>query len=67
MKKKLRTIQSAVAEIKSIDPSTAITEHFIRQLCITGRIPTIMAGKKYLLDLNDLEKYFYSESHKGVM
>lgn len=52
--KRIRTIRAAVEEIKSVDPKTAITENFIRDLVCSGKCPSFKAGKKYLIDLDVL-------------
>lgn len=53
----MRTASEAVKEIKSYDPNTAISEHHIRRLCLTGILPTVRAGKKILLNLDTLIEY----------
>ena len=54
---RMRTISEAAAEIRAIDPDTAITPYHIRQLAITGVIPRVKAGKKYLISLDTLIEY----------
>jgi len=44
------TIKEAAAETK-------LAEHFIRQLCLTGRIVNVRAGKKYLVNYHKLVDY----------
>lgn len=55
---KIRTIKQAVIEIKKLDPESAITEHYIKQLCKKGEIFFICAGNKYLINMDKLFKYF---------
>ena len=55
---KLRTIKSAYAEIKSMDPNTALTEWAVRQVVISGLIPSRRAGTKYLVNLSSVLDYF---------
>ena len=50
-----RTIQQAAACCKASDPETAITEWRLRSLARSGQLPCLMAGKKYLIDLDTLE------------
>ena len=52
-----RTIRSAAAYYREHDPGTAITENFIRQLVISGAVPSMRAGKKYLVSLEKLDEY----------
>lgn len=54
---RMRTITEAAAEIKEIDPQTAITPYHIRRLCLDGILPTVKAGKKILLNLDTLVEY----------
>jgi LPS sulfotransferase NodH len=52
--RRLRTINEAVRYLKQQDPETSMTPYFIRRFIIEGQVPTIMAGKKYLVDLDCL-------------
>lgn len=54
---KMRTIKECINEIKVLDPHTAVTEYHIRQLTITGVIPRVKAGKKYLINLDTVLEY----------
>ena len=54
VKKRIRTIRDAIAMIKETDRSTAITYHFVRKLCNNGQISTIKAGKKILINYDEL-------------
>ena len=61
---RMRTIKEAIAEIKQIDDRSAINEWRLRQLVISGAIPSKMAGKKYLVNLNDVFQYFTEEKNE---
>ena len=52
--RRLRTINEAVRYLKQQDPETSMTPYFIRRMIVDGHVPTIMAGKKYLDDLDCL-------------
>lgn len=52
--RRLRTINEAVRYLKQQDPETSMTPYFIRRMIVEGQVPTIMAGKKYLVDLDRL-------------
>ena len=54
---RMRTIQEAAAELKRIDPDTAITPYFIRRLVLNGTIPHVKAGNKRLVNLDTLLEY----------
>lgn len=55
---RMRTIDGTFKLIKRSDPKTSITKHYLRQLVISGEIPSKKAGKKYLVDLNEVERFF---------
>lgn len=55
---RIRTIKSALAEIKGMDSKTALTEYRIRQLVINGEVPSMKCGNKYLVDVDILMKVF---------
>lgn len=54
---KMRTIDQCAAYIKAIDPESSLTKTAIRRMVITGEIPSVRAGQKYLIALENLEKY----------
>lgn len=54
---RMRTIKEAAAELKAMDANTAITEHHIRQLALSGVLPRVQAGKKLLINLDLLIEY----------
>ena len=62
---KLRTIAQAAAEIKKIDPESALTEWALRQLVKDGEIPTMKCGNKALLSMASLERYIASQFEGG--
>ena len=59
---RMRTIEQAAAELKQDDPQTAITKYAIRQLVLSGEIPSIRRGNKYLLNLDLLLAYLNGET-----
>ncbi len=54
---RLRTIHEAHAHLKQQDPGTGITLHFLRCLAVRGEIPTVRAGRKYLIDIDALQEH----------
>lgn len=65
---RMRTLKECISEIKELDPHTAVTEYHILQLAITGVIPGVKAGKKYLINLDTLPEYLENptaEKFKG--
>lgn len=61
---RMRTIDEAYAEIKSLDNHTAITKNFIRTLIVSGKVPSVMAGRKYLVNIETLLSYLYKGDSK---
>lgn len=57
---RMRTLDECFAEVKAMDEHTAISKYFIRQLAISGKIPTIMCGRKRLINLDALIEYISS-------
>ena len=54
---RMRLLKEAVAEIKQMDPNSAVTTYFIRQLALEGKIKSVMAGRKRLINFDDLLQY----------
>ncbi len=54
---KMRTISAAIREIKAADPNTCFTEHALRKVVVANIIPSVMAGKKYLVDMDAVYAY----------
>ena len=59
---RIRTIKAAFEEVKRLDPNTSLTEYRIRQLVVSGEIPSKKVGTKYTFNLEDLLSYFESDS-----
>lgn len=56
-KTRIRTIREAIALLKQADSQTAVTYHFIRKLCDSGCVKSIRAGKKILINYDELLAY----------
>ena len=54
---RLRTLDGCYEEIRKLDKNTAISKYYIRQLVLSGVLPRIKAGKKYLINLDLLIEY----------
>lgn len=54
---RMRTLDEAYAEIKQLDSGTAVSKYLIRQLALSGKIPTVMCGRKRLINLDGLIAY----------
>lgn len=57
MASRMRTIDQAAAWLQEIDPETALTKTALRRLVVTGQLPSVRIGQKYLLSLETLEDY----------
>lgn len=54
---RMRLLKEAAAEIKQLDPDSAVTPYFIRHLALEGKIKSVMAGRKRLINFDDLLQY----------
>jgi hypothetical protein len=54
---RIRTLSEAYNCIKEMDPETAITQNALRRMVVSGNVPCVKAGKKYLLDMDVLLEY----------
>ena len=54
---KYRTINQAYECLKELDADTAITLHALRKLVVSGQIPSMRIGKKYVVDLDVLAAF----------
>lgn len=54
---RMRTIEQAAAELKVADPYTALSKNAIRQLVLSGTIPSVTIGTKRLVCMEQLEKF----------
>ena len=61
---KMRTIKEAVAKFHAADPATAITETYLRRLVVTGQVPHVKAGNKYLINMDVLSHFLEGQENK---
>ena len=54
---RMRTIRACYNLIKQEDPDTGVTINDVRQLAVSGKIPTVKAGNKYLINYDLLCEY----------
>ncbi len=62
---RMRGIKQAIAELKTADANTALTERALRRLILTSEIPSVKIGTKYLINMDVLENYLYNGSRGG--
>ena len=53
----MRTLKQAYEAIRATDPERALTMTALRRLAVSGILPTVKAGSKYLLNLDMLQEY----------
>lgn len=54
---RMRTIDQAAAYLKQTDPETALTKTAIRRVVISGELPSVRVGNKFLLSLESIEAF----------
>lgn len=54
---RMRTLSEAYTYIKEADPDTALSANYIRCLIVSGAVPRIKCGKKYLVNVDLLIDY----------
>lgn len=58
---RMRTIREAAAYVLERDPETALTPTAVRRLVVSGQIPSVRIGAKYLVALEALDAYLSGE------
>lgn len=64
---RLRTLNETLKYVKELDPQTALTANALRRMVVSGQMPHIKAGKKYLVDLDLLFEYLKGCRAKETM
>ncbi|MBQ7351351.1 MAG: hypothetical protein IJW59_00580 [Clostridia bacterium] len=59
-----RTINQALAILKSHDEDTALTSYYLRVLCKTGQIMTLNVGSKFLINMESLCQFLNLDLNK---
>lgn len=57
---KMRTIDQAHAAMLEADPGCALAKTALRRLVVTGRVPSVRVGNKYLIDLDRLPDLLFA-------
>ena len=57
---RLRTIKEAANFLRESDPGCALTPTAIRRKIVAGELPCVMAGNKYLVDVDTLEQHLFT-------
>ena len=53
----VRTINDLHKELLAEDPACGLTKTALRRLVVTGVIPSVRVGSKYLVDRANVDKY----------
>lgn len=61
---RMRTVPEASAELKALDEHTALTQCAIRRLVLDGKIKSVKAGRKHLINFDDLLAYLLNPFQK---
>ena len=54
---RMRTLPATMKVIREADPDTAITPWALRNMVLSGEIPTVLVGRKRLIDVDKLPEY----------
>lgn len=63
---RMRTIDAAAAWLRENDPDTAFTKTALRRLVVSGQLPSVRVGTKYLVDLDILSDYLRGSTPTAV-
>ena len=67
MMPRMRTIDQAAAWLQENDPGTAFTKTALRRLVVSGKLPSVKVGQKYLINLDTMEDYLQCRSPTPMM
>ena len=62
----MRTIDQAAIIMHERDPDTALTQTALRRLIVTGQLPHVRIGQKYLVSLEVLEVFLRGETYTAA-
>lgn len=54
---KVRTIKGAIRDIKNQDPESPLTVSVLRRWILSGELPVIKTGNKYLINMEVLARF----------
>ena len=64
---RLRTLTETYNHIKENDAETAVTPSALRRMVVSGQIPCVKVGKKYLIDLDVLFEFLKGTRPEDVL
>jgi len=56
-KTKMRTLDMAYKDIKTADPNTSLSKYSLRQILMSGEVPTVRVGRLRLVNMDTLQVY----------
>ncbi|MBE6154580.1 MAG: hypothetical protein E7163_03310 [Firmicutes bacterium] len=59
---KIRTLSSAINELKNIDPNCSLTLTALRRKIRNNELPYAKVGNKYLVDLDIIVKILFNDN-----
>ena len=62
---RMRTIKEAYEWLCQQDPQTGITKNAFRTMVVSGQIPSLKVGSKYLLNVDKMIPFLYQEGNQG--
>jgi len=54
---RLRTQSEALRELRTKDPGSCLTAYALRQMVLSGRVPSVAVGRKRLVDMDTLPEH----------
>ena len=54
MTARMRTLDAAIIQLRQDDPDNCLTKHALRQWVLSGKVPHVRAGAKYLINYDIL-------------
>ena len=61
---RLRTIDETAAMLRAQDPKSALTKTALRRMVVTGQLPSVTVGAKYLIDVDRLEHDLFAGAER---
>ena len=61
MTARMRTLDAAICQLHTDDPGNCLTKHALRQWVLSGVVPYVRAGAKYLINYDILLKILAGE------
>ena len=64
---RMRTIDQAIAQLRQDDPQSCLTRHALRQMVLSGAVPHVRAGQKYLVNYDGLLSVLAGEAKSAEL